>query len=30
MDEQAVLHMLSGDDRRSIGRSDQVAAIIRR
>lgn len=30
MNHQAVLHMLKGGDRRSIGRSNQVVAIIRR
>lgn len=30
MDKQAVLRMLGGGDRRSIGRSNQVTAIIRR
>ena len=30
MDKQAILNMLNGGDRRSIGRSDQVVAIVRR
>jgi hypothetical protein len=30
MDNRAVLHMLGGGDRRSIGRSNQVLAVIRR
>jgi len=30
MDNQVVLHMLGGGDRRSIGRSNQVVAVIRR